>query len=58
MPCHTDNRLVMAIFQILYGQYHICDLYVLGLKSKVFCKNNNQILKTMDKGLRVLRWIP
>ena len=23
----TDGRHVMAIFQILYGQYHVCDIY-------------------------------
>ena len=36
----------------------IWDLYVLGLKFKVFCKNNNQVLKIMDKGLTVWPKIP
>ena len=35
----------------------IWDLYVLGLKSKFFVKKANQILKTMDKGLTVPRWV-
>ena len=34
----TDDGRVMATFQILYGQYHIWDIYVLGLKTKVFCR--------------------
>ena len=41
----TDNRHVKAISQILYGQYHIWELfgsYVLGLKTKVFCRKNKQ----------------
>ena len=33
----------MTISQILYGQDHIWDIYVLGLKTKVFCRKNNQI---------------
>ena len=42
----TDNERVMAISQILYGQYHIWELYVLGLKSKVFfCKTTTTYLK-------------
>ena len=32
----TDDGRVKAISQILYGQYHIWDLYVLGLKTKGF----------------------
>ena len=35
----------------------IWDLYVLSLKTKVFCRKNNQILKTMDKGFTVPRWV-
>ena len=35
----------------------IWELYVLDLKTKVFCRKNNQILKTMDKGLTVPRWV-
>jgi hypothetical protein len=31
----------------------IWDLYVLGLKTKVFCRKNNQIYFPMDKGLTV-----
>ena len=51
MIISINGGRVMAISQILYSQYHVWDLYVLGLKSKDFCKNNNnQILKTIDKG--------
>ena len=32
----TDDERVKATLQILYGQYHIWDLYVLGLKTKGF----------------------
>ena len=32
----TDDTRVMAISQIIYEQYHIWDIYVLGLKTKVF----------------------
>ena len=35
-PAATDNGRVKAISQILYGQYHIWDLYVLGLEPKDF----------------------
>ena len=55
-PSSTDDGRVMAISQILYGQYHIWDiyiLYVLGLKTKLFCWNNNQIHFPMDRGLTV-----
>jgi hypothetical protein len=44
---------VKDIFQILYGQYHIWDLYVLGLKTNVFCRKNNQVHLPMDKELTV-----
>jgi len=49
----------MAISQILYGQYlgFIWDSYVLGLKTKVFCRKKNQMLKTIDKGLTVPKWV-
>ena len=30
----TNDGRVKAIFQIIYGQYHTWDLYVLGLKTK------------------------
>ena len=47
----------VAISKILYGQYHTWDLfailYVLGLKTKVFCRENNQIHFPMDKRLTV-----
>ena len=32
----TDYGLLMAISQILFGQYHIWDIFWLGLKTKVF----------------------
>ena len=32
----TDDTRVMAISQIIYEQYHIWDIYVLSLKTKVF----------------------
>ena len=36
----------------------IWDLYVLGLRFNFFCKTTkDQILKTMDKGLTVPRWV-
>ena len=35
----------------------IWELYVLGLKTKVFCENNNKILKAMDKGLTEPKWV-
>jgi hypothetical protein len=34
---------VKAIFLIFYSHYNIWELYLLGLKSKVFCKKFNQI---------------
>ena len=37
-------------FQNLDDQYHIWDLYVLGLKTKVFCRKKTQIHFPMDKG--------
>ena len=54
----TDYERVKAISQILYGQYHIWELfrsyiYVSDLKTKVFCKENNQIHFPVDKGLTV-----
>ena len=45
----------MAVSQILYGQYHIWDIFVLGLKTK--CRKNNQIHFPMDKGLTVPKWV-
>ena len=53
MACSTYNGCVKIISQILYGQYHIWELYDLGLKTKVFCRKNIQIFKAMDKGLPV-----
>ena len=38
----TDDGLVKATSQILYGQYHSWDLYVLGLKINVLCKKKFQ----------------
>ena len=34
----------------------IWDIFVLGLKTKVFCRKNNQIHFPMDKGLAVPKW--
>ena len=64
MAIITDNRRVWWLStkfftaNIILGIYlgFIWDLYVLGLKSKVFfVKNNNQIFKTLDKRLTVRR---
>ena len=41
----TDYRCVMAISQILYVQYCFWDMFVSGLKTKVFCRKN-KMLKT------------
>ena len=49
----NDDGRVMAISQILYCQYHIWDLYVLGLKTKVFCTKKKTT--KMDKELAVPR---
>ena len=43
MSLVTDDGHVKAISLILSGQYHIWELYLLDLKSKVFCKKINQI---------------
>ena len=49
----TEGGSVKALFQILYGQYHIWELYVLDLRTQVFCRKKNQIHFPMDKGLTV-----
>ena len=36
MELCTDYGRMMAISQIIFGQYHISDIYGLGLISKVF----------------------
>ena len=53
MGNNTDNGRVLASSQILYGQYHIWDIYVLGLTTKVFGRKNNQIHFPTDKVLKV-----
>ena len=40
-------------FPILFGQYHIWDIFGLVLKSKVICRKNKWMNKIMDKGLTV-----
>ena len=52
----TDYGLLMAISQILFGQYHIWDIFWLGLKTKVFCGKNNWMMEIMNKGLTVPKW--
>ena len=47
----TDNERVMAISQILYGQYDTWGMFGIYIKTKVFCRKNNQIHFPMDKGL-------
>ena len=32
---------MMTISQIIFGQYHIWDIFGLGVKSKVFCRKKN-----------------
>jgi hypothetical protein len=39
---------VVAISQSLKGKYHIWDIYVLGLKTKFFCRKNNQFHFPID----------
>ena len=51
---NTDDGRVQVTLQILYGQYHIWDLFGIYMpESKVFCRKNNQIYFSMDKGLTV-----
>ena len=62
IPTTKDGHVKALNSLILYDQYLIWELfggyiYLLGLKSKVFCKKFNQILKTMDKGLTVPRLV-
>jgi hypothetical protein len=45
----TEDGSVKALSQILYGQYHIWELYVLDLKTKVFCRKKIQIHFPIDK---------
>ena len=55
----TEDRSVNAVPQILYGQSYfgsIWELYVLDLKNKVFCRKENQLHFSMDKGLTVPKW--
>ena len=55
MTKSINNERGKSTLQILYSKCHIFifvwDLYVLALS--FFAKENNQILKTMDKGLTV-----
>ena len=44
----TTDVWRLCTSQNLYGQYHSWDLYVLGLKTKVFCRKNNQVHFPMD----------
>ena len=49
----TEDGSVKALPQILYGQYDIQELYILDLKTKVFCSKMNQIHLPMATGLTV-----
>ena len=53
MDLHSDYGRMMAISQILFGQYHIWDytyIFGLGLKRKVFIiEKTTESSKTMDK---------
>ena len=54
MRLNTDYGRIMAGSQILYSQFHTWDIFGLGLKSKVFCRTNNWIIKIMDRVPKLL----
>ena len=56
IPTANKYAIFGGFFQLLWKIFW--NLYVLGLKTNNYCrKKNNQILKTMDKGLTVPRWV-